>query len=361
MFRNHIKGSVLLGAILFMACEKEAPQEEIIRPVRYMQVYATGGSRVRTFTGTAQAGTESNLSFRVPGTVRTVSVDVGDRVRRGTVIAELDETDYRLRVQQAEAGLTQANAMARNAQANYDRVRALYENSNASRSDLDGARAANESAEAGVQSAEKALELAQLQLSYTKLVAPAAGAIASVSTEVNENINPGETVVVLTSGSDIEVSLSVPEVLISKIRERQRVTVSFDALTGRTFSATIREVGVSATGIGTTYPVTVRLDRRDSAVRPGMAASVACRFESGDERERFIVPSNTVIEDRAGRFVFVVEPITNEAGFGNVLRKPVTIGELTADGIEIFDGLVDGDLVITAGMSRIADGQKVRI
>ena len=83
--------------------------------------------------------------------------------------------------------------------------------------------------------------------------------------------------------------------------------------------------------------------------------------ESGDERERFIVPSQAVAEDRQGRFVFVVEPIAEEAGFGTVLRKSVTVGELTAEGIQIFEGLADGDLLVTAGVSRIVEGQKVRI
>ena len=361
MIRNTFPWIVLFGAILIISCDKEMQEEEIIRPVRYMQVYATGGSRVRTFTGVAQAGMESELSFKVPGTVKNVAVHVGDNVRRGQLIADLDETDYRLRLQQAEAALSQARAQGRNASANYERVRAMYENNSASRSDLDGARTANESAKAGVQAIEKQLELAQLQLNYTRLTAPVSGAIASVDIEINENIDPGETVVTLTSGSDIEVKLSIPEVLIAKIEEGRKVTVAFDALPDRDFRATIREVGVSSTGMGTTYPVTVRLDRKDASIRPGMAATVACRFGSGDERERFIVPSHAVVEDRAGRFVYVVEPNPDETGYGTIHRKSVTLGEITAQGLEIFDGLFDGDLVVTAGVSRISEDQKVRM
>lgn len=352
---------ILMIILIMVSCSNEEEPAEIIRPVRYAQVYATGGSRARTFTGVAQAGIESRLSFKVPGTVKNLPVDVGDQVQRGQLIAALDESDYRLQVQQAEAALLQAQAQERNAVANYERVRALYENRNASRSDFDGARAASESAKAGVSAMEKQLELAQLQLSYARLTALAGGAISSVDVEVNENIGAGQTIVVLTSGSDIEVVLSMPEILIAMIREGQKVTVTFDALPERSFPATIREVGVSSTGAGTTYPVTVRLDRKDDAIRPGMAASILCRFESQDQRERYIVPSHAVVEDRGGRFVFIVEPIAEESGFGVVQRKSVTVGELTAEGIEIFDGLVDGDLVVTAGVSRVREGLKVRI
>ena len=352
---------LLLGLILSFSCSKEVEQQEIIRPVRYMQAYSTGGSRVRTFTGVAQAGIESRLSFKVPGTIKRISVRVGDSIKRGQLIAELDANDYQVQVQQAEAALTQAEAQARNASASYDRVRALYENNNASRSDLDAARAAYESANAAVKAAEKQLELAKLQLSYTRLSAPTDGDIAAVNVEVNENVAAGQPVVMLTAGKQIEVKLSIPEILISRIREGDSVVVNFDAIPDKKFAAKITEVGVSSTVIGTTFPVTVSLDEADESIRPGMAASVAIRFESGDERERFIIPSHAVAEDRNGRFVYTVEPASNDSGFGYIKRKEVTIGELTAEGLEIFEGLVDGDLVVTAGISRVNEGQKVKM
>ena len=99
---------LLFIALLYLSCGKEVPEEQIIRPVRYMQVYSTGGARVRTFTGVAQAGMESRLSFKVPGTVKRLAVLVGDNVKRGQLIAELDRGDYELQVQQAEAAWTQA-------------------------------------------------------------------------------------------------------------------------------------------------------------------------------------------------------------------------------------------------------------
>lgn len=354
---------VVLFLTIFYSCGEKEPEKQIIRPVRYAQVYSTGGSRERTFTGVAQAGIESRLSFKVPGTVKIISVNVGNNVKNGQLLAQLDKNDYELLVQQAEAALSQAKSQSVNATSNFDRVRSLYESRSTSKSDYDGARAAKESAEAAVRAAEKQLELAELQLSYTQLKAPANGAIAAVNVEVNENVGAGQPIFVLTAGSDIEVTLSIPEVLISKMKVGSKVTVSFDALPNKEFSATIVEVGVSATGAGTTYPVTVRLDEKDEAILPGMAANIACRFETTDERERFIVPSHSVLEDieSGNRFVFIVEPIPNESGFGTIRKKVVTIGEITSEGIEIFDGLVDGDLIVTAGESRVSDGMKVKI
>jgi len=355
---NSTRIAVLLGYAL-SGCGGEEQVETVLRPVRYQQVFASGGERLRSFSGTAQAGVESRLSFKVAGTIRSIPVTVGDSVASGALIAELDPEDYRLQVQQAQAALAQAEAQARKADADYARARQLYENNTLSRAELDAYRTAAESAEQSVRAAEQSLELARLQLSYTRLTAPVAGAVAAVNVEANENVQPGQPVVLLTSGSRLEVVVDVPEVLISRIREGDRVAVTFDALPDRRFPAVITEVGVAATGAGLTYPVTVLLQDSDPDIRSGMAAEVAFRFEYQGQRELYLVPAMAVGEDREGRFVYVVEP--TDSGVGVVHRRGVTVGDLTAGGIEVFEGLADGDRVITAGVSKIEDGQAVRL
>lgn len=356
-----VPGSAAIIMVLFPGCAAEEEPPEIIRPVRYQPVYSTGGSRARTFAGVAQAGLESQLSFKVQGNVKNIGVKVGDTVSVGQLIAELDPSGYRLQVQQDEAALVQAQAQSRNTDANYERVKALYENNNASRTDLDAARAASESGKAAVQAAGKQLELSQLHLSYTRLTAPVKGAIAEVAVEVNENVQVGMPVALLTSGGQLEVRTSIPEILIAQINEGDRVEVTFDALEGREFPARVTEVGVASTGMVAAFPVTVCLDDSDAEIRPGMASSVVFHFESRDERIRFLIPEVAGSEDRDGRFVYIVEAIQDDPGFGIVYRREVTTGELTAEGLEVFEGLEDGDLVVTAGVSRITDGQRVRL
>ena len=119
-----------------------------MRPVRSETVRASTGDRARTFSGTFRATIRSRLSFRVAGTVQRLPVSVGQSVRTGQLIAELDPQDYDIQVQEARAGLTQARAARRNAESERDRVRELYENDNASLSAWDQARAAAESAAA---------------------------------------------------------------------------------------------------------------------------------------------------------------------------------------------------------------------
>jgi RND family efflux transporter MFP subunit len=286
-------------------------------------------------------------------------VQTGDRVEAGQLIAELDATDFELQVQESEASLIQAEARARQVESDYERVRGLYENRNASKADLDAARAAAESARAQIDASVKRLEQARSQLSYTRLRAPTAGWIATVSVEINENVRDGEQVALLTAGSRPQVNVSVPESLIGDIQRGEDVTVTFDALPGKTFPARVTEVGVAAMELASTFPVSVQLLDETADVRSGMVADVEFTFGSGDERDHYWVPPQSVAEDRDGRFVFIVEP--TEAGRGIVRRKAVTVGELTGEGLEVLTGLADGDRIVTAGVSQISDGLEVKL
>jgi RND family efflux transporter MFP subunit len=352
--------AAFLLAVMAVACggEPEVPAPAV-RPVTYQHVFSTGGVRARTFSGVAKAGLDVPLSFKVGGTVSRLPVHVGDKIRSGQALAELDPLDYQLQVEEAEAALRQVQAQERNAEADFRRIRDLYENGNASRDDYDAARAAAESAQASVSSTAKRLELTQRQLSYTVLTAPQGGEIAEVNVEVNQNVRAGQQIVRLTSSASLEVEVTVPEGIIAQVRRGSQVAVTFDALPGRDFPAVITEAGVASTGAGTTFPVTVRLGRADPDLRAGMAAEVAFRFGREEEQLRFWLPPHAVLEDRDGRFVFVAEP--DQAGFGTVRRRPVTVGELAADGLEIASGLEDGDRVVTAGLSLLTDGEKVKL
>ena len=350
----------LVGATVVFACGRvEDVEEPPLRPVRFVEVHAAGAERSRTFAGVAKADVESTLSFRVSGNIQRLLVRTGDRVDAGQLIAELDPTDYELRVQEAQASLIQAEARARQAGAEYERVRGLYENRNASRSDLDAARAASESARAQIDASGQRLEQARAQLSYTRLLAPTAGAIGSVPVEVNENVGAGDSVAVLTSGDRPTVDVPVPESVIRQVVRGSDVQVRFDALGGRAFDATVTEVGIMSTTLATTFPVKVQLGDPAPDVRAGMAARVIFSFPVEDTRVRYLVPPQSVAEDRGGRFVYVVEP--KAPGVGTVRRKAVTVGELTGEGLEVLEGLSDGDRVVTAGVSQIEDGLEVKV
>lgn len=337
----------------------EVEVEEVIRPVRYVVAEPTSASRARIFSGTSRSALESRLSFKVSGTVESLPINVGDQLKKGQLIAQLDPSLLELQAQQSEANLIQAQATLRNAEAGYQRVRGLYAGNNASRDDLDTARAAAESAEAQVKAAEKQLELAQLNVSYTRLYAQTDCTVASMDLEVNENVSPGSPIATVTCGSALEVELSVPESLIGELQNGMPATVRLDAVDDRTFNGTISEVGVAAAG-GAAFPVTVAIKGEHPDLRSGLAAEVRIDLATGNQGDLFLVPLSAVIEDADENFVFLAVPSGGE-GFATIERRTVQVGELTDLGLEILGGLNPGDRVVTAGASVIREGLKVSI
>ncbi len=341
------------------ACGEQSQEfEERLRPVRVISVSDDNVFRGRTFSGTSKSSLESRLSFKVAGTIIDLPVQIGQRLAGGDTIAEMDAASYVLQQQQAQAALIEAQANNRRASANYDRTKGLYANDNASLNDLEAARAQAESAEAVVESANKALEIAKLNVSYTTLSSETECSINSLAVEINENVSAGQTVAVVSCGDAYEVTMNLPESLIGSVDQWTPVTIDFGAIPDATFQGEVSEVAVAAAGAAA-FPVVIRVLGGHPSLRSGLAADVTFQFDTNDGPDGTVVlPVNTVINDPNGTFVFVAEP-DGDTGEAVIERRAVTLGELTQDGIEVQEGLVSGDRVVTAGITVLREGQRV--
>ena len=343
-----------------VGCEPAPLEEqEIVRPVRYTEVVSQGASEARTYSGATRAEVETDLSFRVGGTLTKRPVDVGDEVSRGDLVAALDSTDFQVRLDEARAGLARAEAERRNAEANYDRTRDLYESQNASRTQLDSARAMAESAEAQYRAAAQQVEAARLQLSYSRLTAPQACTVAEAFVEINQNVSPGQPVVQLNCGGCAEVVVSVSDTDISRVDRGMEVTATVTALPGSPIPGVVSEVGIATGARSTTYPVTITLTERCEEVRSGMAVDVRFEFPTAAAGDKPVVPYVAVGEDRDGHYVFVIEP--DVSGVLHANKRSVEVGSATHSGIVIVDGLEPGELIATAGVRRLTPGQEVTL
>jgi RND family efflux transporter MFP subunit len=351
MIKLHITYIVItiLLSLIFIACGEEEVTEEIIRPIRYMEVITGEGGSLRVFTGTAKTGIESKLSFKVGGTIKSLNVKVGNFVNKGDVISQLDDNDCKIRVQEAEAGLKEAESQELNSKNIYNRAKSLYETNSIAKSELDAARAQFESTKASVERMRSSLEYARLQLSYTRLLAPVSGSIA---------VQPGETIAILIVGSDMEIALGIPENVINRIKTGMIVSITFPSL-NKDFSGMVSEVSPSIDLNSSTYPVSIKILNPTKNVKSGMAANVSFRFEGGASKGAIVVPIAAVGEDGDGRFVFLVEP--DSGNIATVKKQHIQIGQLTSEGFEVISGLSLNQKVATAGLQSLVDGQKVRI
>ena len=348
-----------LGFFLGACGERDAEVEERLRPVRYVTVSDDNVFRDRSFSGLSKSSLESRLSFKVSGTVTSLPVQIGQRLSAGDLIAEVDAASYRLQEQQAEAALVEAEANNRRAAANYERTKGLYANDNASLNDLESSRANAESAEAVVASAAKALEIARLNVSYTRLEAESDCSIAELNVEVNENVASGQQVAAVSCGDAYEVTLDLPESLIGGLDAFTPVDIRFGAIDGEIFNGEVSEVGVTSAAGSGAFPVVVRVEGTHPSLRSGLAADVTFQFDLEDGREAAIVlPVAAVINGPSGTYVFTAVP-SGEGDEATIERRSVVLGELSASGVEILDGLQMGDRVVTAGLSVIREGQRV--
>ncbi|MEM9292268.1 MAG: efflux RND transporter periplasmic adaptor subunit [Acidobacteriota bacterium] len=364
-------GAAAIALLSLGACSSESPTEEALappppRPVRVLEIQAADTSRERTFVGRSQAPSQAAASFRIPGRVERRAVNLGDSVRRGDLLAALDASDFRLRLEEASAEVARSEAEWRNAEAERQRLRALFATESTSRSALDAAEARYDGAEAARDSAQRRQRLARAELGYTRLRASAAGRVVAVEIEAGENVQSGQAVLRLATGNGLEVEFAVPEGLISRLELGQEAAVDFPA-DGIQGSGRISEVGAGPVGDGGgAFPVVLRLQDPDPRLLTGRAAEVTLRFAA--TTDALLLPPEAVAADDRGRFVWVAVPQSEkdaeQAGDGlraTVERRNVEVGELLAEGLEVLSGLAPGDRVITAGVSRILEGQTVRL
>ncbi len=351
--------ALIFSAVGLTACsEAEVENEIVVRPVRTIVVNDDATANLKTFSGVSRSAQESRLSFKVSGTVARVPANVGDRIDAGTIIASLDASTYDLQLQQAQATVEQSRAASRNARSAYQRTRALYANNNASLGDLDSSRASSDSAAAQLRAARKSLQLAELNLSYTKLTVDVDCVVDSIAVAVNENVSTNTEVARVNCSDELEIEVAVPESVIGDFSNGKVASIKFDAIADTAFSGKVIEVGVGASGLGSTFPVTILVDGNNSKdIRPGLAASVS--FENTAESNRdYLLPLSAVVQGAEGSFVYVVNPLSaNELeSEGTVSKKAVSLGELQTGGIEVSAGLSSGDRVIVAGVSFVREG-----
>ncbi len=350
----------VLSALLLVSCGGKQEPDEQIRPVFYQVIGKQSVGEVRSFAGISQPGNEAKLSFRVGGNIEEISVELGDSLKKGEVIARLDKTDYRINYDKAVISQKNAEVQLITARSAYQRIENLYAANNASLSDYERAKAQYESALAMVSTAEAQAGAAYNQLNYTTLRAPYDGTITAILADENEMTGAGNPIAVFSSTSNIEVRTAVPENVIGQVKKGQLVTVAFGSLPDTSFTAIISEVstGISNTSV---YPVIVRLTESSGQLLPGMTGTVAIPLVSMDKtRGSVILSSDAVSHDRKGDFVYVAQK-SDDPEIYLARRRQVTIGELTPGGYPVKEGLREGDLVITAGLRFLFDGRKVRL
>jgi len=358
---KHLYTILIVAAICtFTSCrEEEKEQVQLKRPVKYQQVGYLGGKKIRTFSGTAQTDKIIKLSFRNAGIMTQFDVKLGQKVKKGQLLGKLDNVASRLSYEQAVTQVNSAESQVNTAKLSLDRIRTLYEKGSASLSDFESAKNSYKTALESYKSSKRGLAIQQEQINYGYLYAPENGTISTVDAEIDENVSPGQLIATLNSGTDMEITLGIPESVINGVKNDMDVSVDFSSLSDKKFEGKVTEVSPAVDINTATYPVRVTLKNPSDEIKSGMTANVT--FDFSDQKmnnKTLVVPANAVGEDSNGRFVFLIE---GEGENAKVKKQQIKIGTLTPEGFEIKSGLSAGQKIATAGLQTLLNGQEVKI
>ncbi|MCW5515687.1 efflux RND transporter periplasmic adaptor subunit [Muriicola sp. Z0-33] len=350
-----------LTVLVFGSCKEESEKkEEVLRPVNYQVVGTSDAQKIRSFSGIAKAGDEIELSFRSNGIITELKVTVGQNVKKGDLIAKLDNVQANLAYEQSVSALNSANSAMKTAKSALDRVKSLYESGSQSLSDYEAAKNSYQSALDQYESARRNKSIQQSQINYGYIYAPKDGTIASRPGTLNANVSAGQVIAVLNAGEQINIMVGLPENVINKVQTGMEVDISLSSLEDA-FKGSVLEVSPVVDPNSSTYPIKIDIVTPTTAVKPGMAANVTFNFGSGEEAndDTLVVPVKAVGEDSNGNYVFVIKTDDNKVGV--VKKQTIEVGELTSDGFKIRSGLEGGEKIATAGLQTLLDGQKVKL
>lgn len=332
--------------------EQAAAPKEVLRPVRTVLISKTDSAAIREFPGVVDALQKADLGFRVAGKLQKIFVKESEIVKRGQKIAQLDQKDFEIRLKSAQANFERTKA-------SYERAEQLLPQGFVSKTDYDQLKADYTQASANLDSARQDLE-------YTVLRAPFAGIIARRFVENFEEVIAKQPIVALEDLSAYSIKIDVPESVMIRVKtgvqQRRKVYATFDAIKGERFPLTLKETATRPDEQTKTYRVRFTMQPPPGhTILPGMTVTVAAEKRPGEagQLEGYFIPAHAVLEDRQDRYVFVAKPSAKD--IATVERRSVTIGQITAQGIQIVEGLATGDYVITAGMSQLTDGMSVRL
>lgn len=331
----------MVSVMLMTACSKK---REAVKPATTVRVEAarlTDSEGVLQYPGRVVNSNEANLSFRVAGQLKRVYVGEGDQVKAGQLIAELDDTDYRIQLNATQAEYAQIKADA-------ERVMALYKEEGTTASNYDKARYGLEQITAKLQNHKN-------QLAYTKLYAPCSGYVQTRFFDNNETVGAGMPIVCLMGDGGLEVEINLPAAMYVKRDQLTGFECTFDVLPGETIPLQLISILPGANS-NRLYTVRMRMPRETGKVAAGMSTWVKAHLATADTGE-VVVPTTALLNECSQTSVFLYNKEKQ-----TVSKQAVEVVSLHSDGTAVISGSVaDGDQVVTSGVHHISDGEKVEL
>jgi len=322
--------------------------------------------------GTLTSSSDVSITPQVQGSVTEVGPQVGDTVKKGDVLARLDQSTLRTQLAQAQAALSQVRNSGTSAQANLaqaastlDRLQAVYRLGGVSRQDVQNAQtqytaaqvAAQNATGGSVESAQAAVQNLNLMLAKTVITSPITGIVAARNVEVGEVAAPGVPIMTIVQGDPRRIVSTISASQASLIQTGQPVQVTFDSVPNRSFGAQVSAINPTSVATGDVYPIEARLDQPSTLLRAGMIATE--QLESTVEAGQPVVPATAIARIGAQNYVYTVQN-------GKATRIPVQTGiggqgDDNVQDVTLTSGVASGTQVVSTNVNALWDGAPVQV
>lgn len=348
---------LLFGLLVLLAlttgCDNSSPHTDAVRPVLYIRIQAPPHKILGSFSGTIEPRHESVLAFRTGGRITKRLVNVGDKVKKGDLLASLDPVDLGNQLTSAQGNLAAMEAQWHNAHDEERRFQSLLDQGVGAQAWLDQARTTRRVAQASRDQARSTARLARDQLAYGNLHAEFNGVIDHWLAEAGEVIQAGQPVVQLARPEVKEAVFDLPDNLLPQLSQVQTFHVVSQLEPVTETLGKIRELAPRSDNATRTRQIRLSLLQTPTNFHLGTPVNVTLVGRgSGIIR----IPATALSYENSRTWVWVVDPSSYR-----VKKRTVTTEVVTEGQASVTEGLQDGDLVVTAGAGLLVPGQAVRL
>ncbi len=351
-------GLLSITLILSTNCAKVSVSVPTPVPVKVQVVEGSVDGGGWRYSANIHPDVQVDLAFKVSGYIEQIlqvrgadgrmrNVQDGDFIKKGTVLARVRENEYRDRVSEAKAALTQSKA-------DYERATKLYENDSISKAEYDGYYAKNSANQARYDQAE-------MSLNDCTLRAPMDGYVLKRQIEVGALAAPGTPAFILADTRAVKVVFGVPDMVVGKMQMGATQSITTEAIPGVEFRGRITRIAPSADPNSRVFEVECTIPNPDNQLKVGMIAALEVDLPADVKRPSTLVPLNAVVRpvnDPTGYAVFVVE---EQEGRQLARLRIVRLGDVVGNTIAVTEGLRGGESVIVRGATLVVDSQEVRV
>jgi membrane fusion protein (multidrug efflux system) len=331
--------------------EEKAVKEKVVN-VRTALVEKRSLKPFIESVGTLKPGEEVIISSQIDGLLKELSVQEGSRVSKGMLLARIDDTDYRLELNRAEAAMRQMDASLSNLKIEFERKDALYKEGLVSRQQYDDIVTRRLLAEGEVDRARGAFDLAREKLTKTKIYAPMLGAVKEKKVTPGDYIRNGTPLLHLTLNNPVKLNFTVTEKDVARLKTGQECLFKVDAFPDREFKGTLSVIYPNLEERTRSLQAEALVPNPRMLLKPGFFARVT--IYTGAAADKVIVPVTSLLYENDKVKIFVVE---QDKAKERVVRLGAKYGEF----MEIFEGLKGGEQLIVVGQNSLAEGVKVNV